>query len=154
MADAEFVTQEYDRGRRSKENMPNFYKELDVYVCMSQTEGLNNGIMEAGAMGLPIVSTRCGAAEEMIKHCESGLIIDRDAERLSEALIILRSGFIRQRMGEKMKEEIRSNWTWDKRIEDFRKLFEAIVELLFAVIWAGWVLAGLLALGKAVRPWE
>lgn len=58
--------------------MPNLYYHADAHVCMSLTEGLNNPSLEAGAMGIPLISTRCGAAEEIIKDGENGFLIDRD----------------------------------------------------------------------------
>ncbi|MFA7220039.1 MAG: glycosyltransferase family 4 protein [Synergistaceae bacterium] len=129
MADAEFVSQQYGAGKRSKENMPNFYQDIDAYVCMSKTEGLNNGIMEAGAMGLPVISTRSGAAEEIIKDGENGFLIDRTAEALSEALMRLRDGGLRKSMGNKMSNEIRKNWTWAVKIKEFERMFDEYFEL-------------------------
>jgi len=126
MADAEFCAAIYGATKISKEGMPNYYGSLDVYVCMSTSEGLNNGTMEAGATGLPVVSTRVGAAPEMIRHGENGFLVDRDVENLSDALIELRDGALRKKFGEEMKEEISANWTWEKRIEDFRKMFNEL----------------------------
>jgi len=126
MADADFVTQQYGVAQRSKENMPNFYKELDVYVCMSETEGLNNGLLEAGAMGLPLLSTKSGAAEEIIKDGENGFIIKRDADYLASLLLSFRNGEIRRDFGYNIKKEISSNWTWEKRIDDYKTMFDLI----------------------------
>lgn len=47
--------------------MPSFYNSIDIYCNMSENEGLNNSIMEAGAMGRCVIATPVGAAPEMIK---------------------------------------------------------------------------------------
>ena len=127
IADADFVTQQYGGNKCQKEGMPNFYKELDVYVCMSATEGLNNGILEAGAMGLPIISTDSGAAKEVINDGENGFIIERKADSLAEFLISLRNGDVRHEFGYNIREEINANWTWKKRVEDFRIMFNEVL---------------------------
>jgi glycosyltransferase involved in cell wall biosynthesis len=90
---------------------------------MSKSEGLNNGVLEAGAIGLPIISTRSGAAEEIIKDGENGFLVNRDVNMLSDFLLELRDAHLRKEVGEKMRDTIHSNWTWGKRIEDFRKMF-------------------------------
>lgn len=119
-----YLTASYKGKKLSKEEMPLFYNEVDAHICMSKTEGLNNPIMEAGAMGLPVISTRCGAAEEIIKDGENGFLIDRNEESLKKALVKLANENSCLEMGDKMYNEIINNWTWEKKIEDFRKMFE------------------------------
>lgn len=118
----------YGRRKLPKEEMPLFYNQATVHVCMSKTEGLNNPSIEAGAMGLPVISTRCGAAEEIIKDGESGFLIDRTVDSLKEALIKLQDKDRRLEMGEKLYWEIMTNWTWKVRIEDFGKMFNLYFE--------------------------
>ena len=117
------ISAEYGNRKFSKEQMPEFYNNADVHVCMSKTEGLNNPIMEAGAMGLPVISTRCGAAEEMIEDGVNGFLINRDVDSLKEALIKMKDYNLRANMADRFYEEIMTNWTWKVRIEDFRKMF-------------------------------
>lgn len=121
------VVAQYGRGQKNKEQMPAFYNEADVHVCMSKTEGLNNGILEAGAMGVPVISTRSGAAEEIIEDGYNGLLIDRNVQSLKEALQKLELDSIRTHMGSLLRQNILKNWSWDIRIEDYRKMFNAII---------------------------
>ena len=123
---ARHLTTRYQGGRLTKEQMPQFYNSIDVYACMSKTEGLCNPILESGAMGVPVISTTAGAATEMINDGWNGLLINRDLESLVKALQRLKSNFIECRaMGNRFEREILDNWTWDVRIEDFRRMFEA-----------------------------
>lgn len=126
-ADVELKTalQNLETGHLTKEQMPAFYNEIDVYCNMSAREGLNNSIMEAGAMGLPVIATRVGAAEEMIEHGESGFLIDRKVGELTECLNILAGDKnLRARMGQAFREEILSNWSWDKCIGNYEYMFD------------------------------
>lgn len=120
-----YVSTKYQGGiRLTKEQMPNFYNGMDVYCCLSRTEGLNNPIMESGAMGIPVISTRSGAAEEMIRDGENGLLINRDEKSLIEAIEKMKDDKKRLEMGEKLYSEIMTKWTWGVKIREYRDMFE------------------------------
>lgn len=127
-AGVQYKTAQYGKRKILKEEMPLFYYDMDVHVCMSKNEGLNNPLMEAAAMGVPIISTRCGASEEIIKDGENGFLIDRNRDALVNALKKMRDPMSRLEMGKKAREEVIKNWTWKVRIEDFRKMFALYFE--------------------------
>jgi len=107
-----------------KEQMPEFYNNIDVYVCMSRVEGLHNPTLESGAMSVPVISTRCGASEEMIIDGENGLLIDRNVNSLVAALGKMKDDKFRLEMGKKFHQEIITNWVWKVKVENFRNMFE------------------------------
>jgi len=126
--DCVLVAAQYGRGQVSKDLMPKYYSSVDVHICMSRTEGLSNPIMEAGAMGVSVISTHSGAAEEMITDGVSGYLIDRTVDSLCGALNKIKDDNIREQMGNNLYKEIMSNWIWKVRIEDFRKMFGKFFE--------------------------
>jgi glycosyltransferase involved in cell wall biosynthesis len=126
-ADARYVSavQDFDRGHLSKERMPAYYSGLDVYCVMSATEGLNNTILEAGAMGIPVVTTRAGAAPEIIEDGVNGILVERNRDALVDALKQLQGDpQWRRQLGARLRETVLANWTWGTRIEDFRNMFD------------------------------
>lgn len=51
--------------------------KADVFVLSSDLEGMPNVLMEAMAMGVPCVSTRCDMGpEELIENGENGILVD------------------------------------------------------------------------------
>ena len=57
------------------------------FVLSSRSEGLANVLLEAMAAGAPIVSSRCGGAEEVVEHGRTGLLYPPgDVEALARAL--------------------------------------------------------------------
>ena len=122
-AGVNLVAAEYNRPL-TKEEMPKFYTKMDAYICLSESEGLHNPTMEAGAMGLPVITTRCGAAEEIVIHGENGMFVDRNVRCVTEALTHLKSNpSVVTDMGDNMYNTIMNKWTWKYRIEDFRAMF-------------------------------
>jgi glycosyltransferase involved in cell wall biosynthesis len=120
---AKIAQAEYRR-KLSLEEMPGFYSKAHVHVCMSKDEGLNNPLMEAGAMGLAPISTDSGAASEMISNGESGLIIDRSVESLVEAINKLKDDELRVSMAKKYHKEIVSNWSWGTLYKEYESMFD------------------------------
>lgn len=60
-----------------------------VFVLTSNTEGMPNSIMEAMALGIPVISTDCpcGGPAELIESGVNGILVPvGDAQKLSEAL--------------------------------------------------------------------
>lgn len=59
-------------GRIESEQMPQVYRQNDVFVSASMQEGMSNAMLEAMASGLPIVTTRCEGVEELI--ADNGIV--------------------------------------------------------------------------------
>ncbi|MPZ50798.1 MAG: glycosyltransferase [Dehalococcoidia bacterium] len=69
------------------EEIEDYLHAADIFVLPSYSEGMSNSLIEAMACGLAVISTRVGAAEEMIEDGRSGLIVaPGDRAGLAEAL--------------------------------------------------------------------
>ena len=75
---------------------------MDVYVCSSASEGMNNALLEAMACGVPIIATSVGDNAVLVRDGREGLIVRRGEDQaLTGALVTLgRSRPQRQRFGE------------------------------------------------------
>jgi glycosyltransferase involved in cell wall biosynthesis len=49
-------------GNVAPEDMPSWYRSIDVLVCASEAEGTGLPVLEALAMGVPVISSRVGEA--------------------------------------------------------------------------------------------
>lgn len=59
-----------------------------LFLLSSVEEGIANVVLEAMAVGLPVISTNCGGMEEVIEHEKNGWIVPiRDPESISNAII-------------------------------------------------------------------
>lgn len=63
-------------GRLSHDEMADFYRECDLVVLPSLTEGLPRVCLEALACGTPVVATDVGGVSEVVIHGETGLLVE------------------------------------------------------------------------------
>ena len=72
-------------GQRS--DMPDLYRAFDMCVLASYREGFPRSVMEASAMGLPVVATDIRGTRETVNQPDTGTLVPpRDAARLRSAL--------------------------------------------------------------------
>ncbi len=72
---------------REFQEIPAWYRALDLVVCASRQEGFGLPCLEAMASGCPVVATRAGAWPEIISEGEDGwLACPNDPDDLARAL--------------------------------------------------------------------
>jgi uncharacterized radical SAM superfamily Fe-S cluster-containing enzyme len=121
---------EYTTGRRGLSEMPEFYRQANLAVCMSLYEGASNSVLEAMAMGLAVVATDVGNHRELIEsqmaaYGRTGImLVDRSVEALMGALGRLQDDpdLVRD-MGEINRAEINRAWSWDVWVDHYRDFF-------------------------------
>jgi glycosyltransferase involved in cell wall biosynthesis len=59
----------------SGEAKTNCYRQSSVFCFLSYTEGMPNAVLEALAMGLPVVSSDAGALADILRDGENGFIV-------------------------------------------------------------------------------
>jgi glycosyltransferase involved in cell wall biosynthesis len=81
---------------------------MDIFVLSSLKEGLPFSLLEAGALGKPIVATRVGGVPEIIDHNQNGLLVPpAEAKTLAEAIItLLQNKKMVETFGQKIKEKV------------------------------------------------
>lgn len=71
-------------------NAANYLKAFDIFVLPSVKEGFPYTILEAQAVGLPIIATKVGALPEIIKDNENGILIEpKNPQLLADKIKLL-----------------------------------------------------------------
>jgi glycosyltransferase involved in cell wall biosynthesis/GT2 family glycosyltransferase len=109
---------------RPHADMPAYYRELDVYACVSSIEGTPNPVLEAMASGVPIVSTDVGIVPELFGPRQRALMLqERSIDACASALAqLLQDASLRAEVSRENCEQIR-NHDWRQRIPLFERFF-------------------------------
>lgn len=73
-------------GILESEDLPRFYRGLDMLLIPSHQEGLNIAGLEAGACGVPVITTRCGGPEDYVVDGETGFVTGFDPAEIAARL--------------------------------------------------------------------
>lgn len=102
---------------------------FDIFTFTSLREGLPQVLIQAVAVGLPIVTFNVEGACEVVKDGENGYIVPlRDVEALEEKLEkLIRKPDLRKKIGGKGSEILGDEWGIDKMKEDTINLYDEIL---------------------------
>ena len=94
-------------------DMQSFYASLDIFVLPSLREGLPMSVLEAMAIGKPVIASRVGAIPTVIVHNQSGLLIPpADAAALEAALSrLIDDAGLRVRLGINARAVIETSYS-------------------------------------------
>jgi len=105
---------------------------LDVFCLIPKNnEGFSNAILEAMAMGRPIIATDVGGNAEAVIHNETGLIIPpNDSQSFAEAVLkMYRNPEVRVDMGKKAMKRAEEEFNLDKMVRNHEMLYENMLKL-------------------------
>lgn len=111
-------------GYASYEDVPRYYKTADIFsVPATGRESQGLILLEAMAMGKPVVATSIAGYASVVTHGEDGLLVPpRNYQELSQALLtLLNDEALRRQMGAKGKAKVK-DYDWkvvSRRLLDF-----------------------------------
>lgn len=106
-----------------------FLKSLDIFVLSSKMEGLGTSVLDAMAVGLPVVGTRAGGIPESVKDGENGLLAPaQEPKALAEKIRMLAADHkLQKELGQKAKKMVKEfsiENTVQKNINLYKQLKE------------------------------
>lgn len=114
-------------GKLSHDNALGLLSKTDIFVNPSNyPEGLPTIVLEAGFLALPIISTPNGGAKEVIRHLETGYLINKGKEaEIADALnYMVANHEDAKEVGKNLKALIEETYTWEKITAKLIKLIE------------------------------
>lgn len=113
-----------------KENAWKYMQDLNVLVLPSLWEGLPNVIMEAMAVGVPVVATNVGGVPELIKNGETGFLVEPKnpktlAEKIEHVLNLPEEE--RNRVGEKARRVVKEKFSIEKMVNEHEGLYKKLM---------------------------
>lgn len=114
------------RGNASRDELPDIYRDADLFVLPSLAEGMPNVVLEAIASGLPVITTDTGGSFELVVAGENGFVVPKgDPEALAGRLtFFLKHPDACRSFGEKSREHARK-FSWAVVAERTEDLYRA-----------------------------
>ena len=102
---------------------------MDVFALSSIREGLPNVVLEAMAMGVPVVATRVAGVPQLIEHEQNGLLVDvGDTAQLGSALTrLLTDASLRDRLGDTGLRTVEARYSFGRRMERIREIYDQLL---------------------------
>lgn len=106
------------------------YHAMDLFVLSSLREGLPNVVLEAMAMGVPVVATRVAGVPRLIRDGETGLLcrpgqVDELAGAMRRALA---DEPLSRRLGRAGRTVIENEFSFRKRMATIRSIYDRLLE--------------------------
>jgi glycosyltransferase involved in cell wall biosynthesis len=103
----------------------NILMSSDLYVMSSRSEGIPFALLEAAALGLPIVATNCGGIPEVVADGESAILVPvGDVASLSHALVTMcNDKGLASELGRKAQERINRDYSLPVQMEATKKAY-------------------------------
>lgn len=101
----------------------------DLFISCSLTEGLPINILEAMAMGVPVIAHAVGGVGELIKDGHNGFTVSQiDAELYSEkANQLIKDENLRAQISKKARQTVRANYDIRKTAEKMMAVYSKIM---------------------------
>ncbi len=106
-----------------------FYKEADLLLLPSVEEGIANVVLEAMALGLPVVSTNCGGMTEVIEHEKNGWLVPvRDPVAMADVICDIREGrYNISSINKAARETIREKHLIPGQLDAFERMYRSLM---------------------------
>jgi len=123
-------------GPQTQQNVLKEMERADIFFLPSLTaangdrEGIPISILEAQAMGLPVISTYHSGIPEVINNGENGFLVpERDVDAMAEKLILLASQHeLRNRMGEIGRNKIKHFYNHEIELDNLENIFNKLLK--------------------------
>ncbi len=112
-----------------QKDVGSFLKSFDIFVLASYKEGLGTSVLDAQAVGLPVIGCDAGGIPEMIENGMNGILVpSRDSEALAAAIMdLVRNKDKRDMLGHSAKQTV-TRFSIEETVRKNIDLYQRILE--------------------------
>jgi glycosyltransferase involved in cell wall biosynthesis len=113
-----------------RKDVPQLLSLFNVVVLSSLWEGLPYSLLEAGALGKPVVATDVNGVKEIITDGKTGFLVPaKSPEKLAEALRkVIEGKELAHRLGAALKEDIQERFSLARMVSDVQNLYLSLLD--------------------------
>jgi glycosyltransferase involved in cell wall biosynthesis len=104
----------------------NFYKKATIFCFPSRREPFGIVLLEAASFSVPVIASRVGGIPELVSDGENGVLVTQDDHmELAHCIkALLDDPVAAQKMGERLSEHVKSNFSWASAFKKYLDLLE------------------------------
>jgi len=108
------------------DKLPSYLSRARVFALATRSETFCLAILEAGAAGLPVVSTRAPGVIEVLKDGITGQLVEiGDVAGFAKAILrVLENPSEAAAVANNFRAEIKDHLTWDHHFENYRRIYD------------------------------
>ena len=98
---------------------------LDIFVHYSRWDALSNAVLEAMALGLPVVASDVPGNRDLVEDGVTGFLVKSEVELLERCQLLLDDDPLRRRLGAAGRERMRREFSPEHQIAELSRLYSA-----------------------------
>lgn len=113
-----------------RDDLLNVFRSLDVFVIPSvEGDTIPQVLMQALAMGLPVVSTAVGSIPDVILDGQTGFVVPpRDADALAARIqSLLSDASLRTSMGKQGRAVVERSYSLDRMLDELERVYKNVL---------------------------
>jgi glycosyltransferase involved in cell wall biosynthesis len=114
-------------GKRS--DIESILQVIDIGLLITYYEGISNAIIEYMAMGKPVIATRGGGTEELVKDGLNGYLVAQSSEAqvIEKLYLLLNDKENRMRMGMHARNWVREKFEIKNKTGEYMELYKRLI---------------------------
>lgn len=118
----------YWAGELEREKVFEYYKRCSVFCLPSYTEGFPNTVIEAMALGCPIVSTKVGAIPEMLNDNCGKLVEAKEVDKLADTIRdVIENKPMAIEIGKNARDKVLNQYVIDKVYQMYYSIWSRLL---------------------------
>jgi len=114
-------------GPLEKPKVKQLLSESDIFLFPTHTEGFSNSLLEAMAMGLPIITSKAGANPDMIEDKGGVLVNHQSLDDIKNAIKLLMNSGLRKEMSNWNVRKVESSYTVENIMKKIIELYKGLL---------------------------
>jgi glycosyltransferase involved in cell wall biosynthesis len=112
-----------------RDDASRFLAAVDLFVSSSSSEGFSLSTVEALWLGRPVVATRSGGPEEIVRDGRTGILVPpRSPDAMAAGILkVFRNPERARGMVEEGRADVRTRFSRDRMIRDYESLYDRVL---------------------------
>ncbi|CAH9019175.1 glycosyltransferase family 4 protein [Candidatus Nitrosacidococcus sp. I8] len=114
------------------EDIRPYLAQATVFACpMRKGAGIKNKILQAWAMGKPIIASPTAVGGLSVREGENILIRSGAKETANAIVEVIKNKILQQKLAEEGRKTICTHYTWEQKAKELDLLFQSTVDLFY-----------------------